>query len=417
MKQPYPIYFLLILSSFSCVFEGSDKDTSIPIDMAKIDSLFEAGDFIASKDIVHGNISFAIDLFKQIQTPTNNLIYSPYSVSTAFGMLYGGALAETADQMQEVLHFPSKNTKAFHQSFGAVNEAILNASKGSITLNSANKIWFKDGFKAKAGFTEMTRAFYRSNIGYYKNPKNGSKEINDWVSSRTEEKIKDIITPSDLEGSLLVLTNAIYFHGNWEEQFKPKNTQQDTFWSSKKPILTDFMNRKSEIKIGNFESVDVCVLDYKGGTTSMMLVLPNEDVPLEKVIAQLSTASYLDWCTKYRITEVNIQVPKWKITPPSIELPTPLKEMGLKLPFEETSANFGNIAPELYVSNVMHKAMIEVNEEGAEAAASTVVVLSSRSALEVLSININRPFLYFIKDNATESILFMGQIIDPSESQ
>lgn len=413
------ICFFLILSLISCDSDTPDSPP-IKIDMEKINALFELGDTIPPTSIVHGNISFAIDLFKEIQKPKENLIYSPYSVSTAFGMLYAGAKKETADQIQKVLHFPGSNSQSFHKTFTQVNDCILKSSKDVITLHSANKIWFKDGFTATDGFIEMTKAFYHSDLGYYKDEKSGSEKINNWVSQQTKEKIQKILTPPDLAASSLVLVNAIYFYGNWAEQFDSENTRPDTFWNNQKPIVTDFMNKKINIKLGNFETVDVFALDYKGGTTSMMIVLPKEEIPLKDVLAQLSTESYLEWCRKFVSSEVSMHLPKWKLTPPTIPLSEALITMGLNIPFNQGTANpnFNNIAPNLYVSSILHKAMIEVNEEGAEAAATTTItLLEKRAVQEVLPININRPFLYFIKDNATESILFMGQVIDPSKRE
>jgi serpin B len=411
--------FFLILSLISCDSDTPNTPPPIKIDMAKIDALFETGDSISPTSIIHGNINFAIDLFKEIQSPQNNLIYSPYSVSTAFGMLYAGAQKETADQIQEVLHFPGSNTKSFHEAFTQVNARILKASKDAITLHSANKIWFKDGFTATDGFVEMTKAFYHSDLGYYKDGKSGSEKINNWVSEQTKGKIQKIITPPNLAASSLVLANAIYFYGNWAEQFDAEYTQPDTFWNDQKPLVTDFMNNKININLGSFETVDVFVLDYKGETTSMMIVLPKEEIPLETVVAQLSMESYLKWCRKLVSSEVIMHLPKWKLTPPTIPLSKALITMGLNIPFNQgtTSPSFNNIAPSLYVSSILHKAMIEVNEEGAEAAATTITLLEKRAIQETLTININRPFLYFIKDNATQSILFMGQVIDPSKEE
>lgn len=415
MKIAYLISLLFILSLIACT-DSSNRS----VDMAKIDALFEAGDSISPTSIIHGNIHFSIDLFKKIQKPDGNLIYSPYSISTAFGMLYAGAKEETADQIQQVLHFPSPNTKSFHQNFTLVNDRILAASKDSITLHSANKIWFKNGFIAKEGFAEITKAFYHSDLGYYEDASNGSKKVNEWVSLQTKEKIQDIVKPDDLIASKLVLANAIYFHGNWAEQFDSKSTRKDTFWKQDKPIVSDFMNEKVTANIGKFENVDVLSLDYKGRTTSMMIVLPNEDVPLENVVTELSVEAYLNWCNKLDETDMYVELPKWKFTPPTILLVKALKDLGLKIPFNSGlfSPNFENIAPEIYVGNVLHKAMIEVNEEGAEAAAATVIIMPSRSVGTVSPhIKVNRPFLYFIKDNATNSILFMGQVIDPSKGK
>lgn len=196
MKLLFFICFFLILSLISCD-SGTPDSPPIKIDMAKIDALFELGDTIPPTSIVHGNISFAIDLFKEIQKPKENLIYSPYSVSTAFGMLYAGAKKETADQIQKVLHFPGSNSQSFHKAFTQMNDRILKSPKDVITLHSANKIWFKDSFTATDGFIEMTKAFYHSDLGYYKDEKSGSEKINNWVSQQTKEKIQKILTPPE----------------------------------------------------------------------------------------------------------------------------------------------------------------------------------------------------------------------------
>ncbi|CAA6799336.1 MAG: Proteinase inhibitor I4, serpin [uncultured Aureispira sp.] len=400
----------------SCTSNTPNIDPPIKVDLAKIDALFETGDSISPTSIIHGNIHFAIDLFQEIQSPKKNLIYSPYSVSTAFGMLYAGSQKETADQIQHVLHFPGANTKLFHKAFTEVNDLIFSASQDAITLHSANKMWLKEGFTANDGFSEMTKAFYRSDLGYYKDAKNGSDKINKWVSEQTKGKIQDLLKPADLEPSSLVLANAVYFYGNWATQFEPQNTYLDTFWNNERPIPTDFMNAEIKLKTGTFETVDVFVLDYVGRTTSMMLVLPNEDIPLEKVVAQLSVDSYLDWCKKLRFEKIRLRLPKWKLSPPTIPLSEALIAKGLNIPFNQgaTLPDFNNIAPNLYVSRILHKAMIEVNEAGAEAAATTSIVMEKRAIQAAFPVDINRPFLYFIKDNATESILFMGQVVDPS---
>lgn len=393
-----------------------------PIDMTKIDSLFELGTTVSTSSIVQGNTSFAMDLFKQIQDkPIRNLVYSPYSISNAFAMLYGGAKEETADQIQKILHFPSPNTKSFHEAFAQLNELAIVESKDAITLRSANKLWFKDGFNPKDGFAEMTKAFYQSDLDFFKGAESGSQKINDWVSEQTNEKIQNIISPSHLRIADLVLANAIYFYGNWQNEFDPENTSPDTFFSTPTPVTTDFMNARVYAGVLPLDWANVLVLDYKDQAASMLIVLPNEEVSLEKVIPHLSAEKYLEWCTKIGPSrkEVYLQLPKWKITPPSIPLSDHFLKMGLDLPFNKgnTAPNFNNIAPNLFLSNILHKAMIEVNEKGAEAAAATTATVGTRGIYHPQHININRPFLYFIKDNTTESILFMGQVIDPSKSE
>lgn len=423
----YFIIFSAIVVLFnlltSCILDANkpnDSDnymTSHRVDSAKIDSLFETGTLVTRKEIVNGNTQFALDLFQQLRLNDKNLIFSPYSISTAMAMVYGGAQKETMEQMQAVFHFPSANTQAFHKAMNAVNGQIQSNTQEVMTLKTANKIWQSYQFSAKEGYLEMLKAFYKSPIGMYKNAKEGAEAINNWASKKTNNKINKLLSSKNLEQVDMVLANAIYFYGNWAEQFKAEDTQLDSFFTKDNVEIVPFMNGKIHTAIGEFENYQVAELFYKDNRASMLIVLPRKEFTLQEIVAQLSTKEYTNWCKALRQTEVFFHLPKWETATPTIALkPILTEKMNLTIPFDKGTvpANFSNMDPNLYLGNVYHKAFIKVNEEGSEAAAVTSATMKARSAAFGY-ISINRPFIYIIKENSTNSILFMGQVCNFSE--
>lgn len=398
-----------------------------PIDFKKIDAVYETGKAIQEADLVNGNTQFAIELFTAINKPDENMIISPYSITTAFGMVYGTSEGATVDQIQKTFHFPEKNVQSFHRALGDLNDKILENTKGAINIRVANKIWMATGYGIKEEFNELTKAFYQTTTGIFNSPADGADKINAWAAQKTNDKIKDILKPDNLEDVRFALTNAIYFYGAWETEFdKEKTRKYDFFLSNENAIKTDFMSEKLEaVYIYDYDkNCEILELFYKEGKASMLLVMPNKEATLAEFIQNMNEEDYKKWTSsesdegdveKYK-GKIAVSIPKFKIETPTLSLGDAFQEkLGMKGPFER--ANFSKMTrlTDLVIGGIYHKAMIEVNEQGTEAAAVTVVTMKGRGVGGAPHFVANRPFLYFIKENTTNSILFMGQVVDPSE--
>ncbi|MCP4441407.1 MAG: serpin family protein [Aureispira sp.] len=403
--------------------EEEEEEDLGPVDSSKIDSLYEVGDTVAEMDLVEGNTQFAIELFQAMNKPNENMIFSPYSITVALGMVYGGAKGETETQIRKTLHFPEGNVQSFHKALGTLNSKLLKETEGAITIKVANKIWTASGYGLKGGFVEMTKAFYESQAGTFSSKEEGAEKINAWAAKKTNDKIKDILKPSNLDGVRVALANAIYFYGTWDKEFDKEDTREGEFiLNDQSTVSVDFMNKELETRVVLEEDYRILELPYKDNKASMVLVLPNEGVTLQQVVANLDGgANYSIWRSNPLDAyegNVLVRLPKFKIETPTMNLSNAFKEkLGMKIPFEG-GADFTKMIrlADIFIGNIFHKAMIEVNEQGTEAAAVTVVTMEGRGmAPKPLMFNANRPFMYLIKESSTNSILFMGQVVNPKE--
>jgi serpin B len=410
----------IILSCNTDVPEKINNNTAIAslIDSAKIITHFDKGSYVSEEALVKGNTNFAFDLFNAIHQPEKNLIFSPYNLSSAFAMVYGGADNATEETIQKALHFPEKNTVAFHEAVKLLNQKILTNTKDAITVNIANKIWKIPSFPIEEGYLEMSKAYYKTPVGSYSDEKDGTKKINDWVSKKTNNKIENLLKEPDLVNVQMVLTNAIYFFGGWDTKFDKKNTTKMPFFLEKgDSVVTEFMIGKMPCKVAEYEDYTILELFYKDYKASMLILLPLEDRKLSEIIPDLSPRDYSLWLEELQLSKCMAVLPKFKLEPPTIPLKNVLvSELNLAIPFNVgETAEFGKLTPQsgIYLGNVFHKAFIDVNEEGTEAAAATGTTFATRSIATPRPMVINRPFLFMIKENSTNSILFMGQLTNP----
>jgi len=416
------LLFLIILGTIleSCnspVLQSNTNERPF-IDTTKITAHFEKGNPISEEALVEGNSKFAFDLFKATHSPTDNMIFSPYSLSSAFAMTYGGANNETEEAIQKALHFPEKNTIAFHEAVNLLNQKILTNTQDAITINTANKIWKIASFPVEEGYLEMSKAYYQSPVGTYTDNKDGTKKINDWASKKTNNKIKKLLDEPDLNNIQMVLTNAIYFFGSWDVEFEKEKTTKLPFTLEKgDSVITDFMIEEMPCKLMRHDDYSVLELFYIDKKASMLIVLPQENIKLSDIVPDLSSIDYKSWLEDLQEQQCMVVLPKFKLEPPT----TPLKNvlvsrLDMKTPFNVGSnADFGKLTPlaNIFIGNVFHKAFIEVNEEGTEAAAVTGITFEKRSIATPEPVIMNRPFLFMIKENSTNSILFMGQVANP----
>lgn len=375
-----------------------------------------------SNDIPGSINQFGIELYKQLSSTKGNTFFSPFSISTAMAMTYAGARGNTEQEMARVMHFDSDQS-LFHNEYKQYLDKIFTNKKG-VKLTTANSLWAQKDYTFLDSFFNITEEYYNAPVHLVDYTSDNEREktretINKWVEGKTNNKIKDLLQPSDLEPlTRLVLTNAIYFFGNWEKPFDSKLTEPNTFYSDQGlEIQAPFMKHKEDYKYYENDQIQYLEIPYTSSQISMAIILPKETEGLAEIEEKLDKISLNQWMTKATIQKVNILIPKFK-TSFRTSLNKALSDMGIKEAFTE-DADFSGMTggKDLMISNVIHQAFIEVNETGTEAAAATAVVMRMKSAFaaEEMFFNANHPFIFIIKDNETNSILFMGRIINPEK--
>lgn len=383
-------------------------------------NLFAVGDESA---VAAGNTAFALDLYRQIKDGGGNLFFSPYSISTCLAMTYAGARGETESQMAGTLHFGT-NQAAFHSAFSEL-EKQLNAvqEKKDVELNIANGLWAQKEHPFLADFLDTAVKDYKAKVeqvDFRTSAEATRREINDWVSDKTKGKIEDLIGPGVLNNlTRLVLVNAIYFKGKWASQFKKnKTTDQPFFVSPNEKVQAKLMNQTARFGYTETDKLQLLELRYAGGDVSMAVLLPKEKDGLKALESSLNQKQLDDWLAKVHSREVNVFLPKFKLTQ-SFELSQTLSLMGMPDAFSG-NADFSGMdgTKDLYISAVIHKAFVDLNEEGTEAAAATGVTMRAMAMRRPAPMPVFRadhPFLFLLRDTHSGSILFLGRVTDPTK--
>jgi serpin B len=370
------------------------------------------------------NNEFAFSLYQQVAAGNeNNVFFSPFSISTALAMTYAGAAGSTADAMSSAMNF-SANGADFHSAYGNYLDQLELSADGHVDLRIANRLWAERSYALHPTFLDINAAAYRSALqpmNFTTAAEQSREEINQWVAQKTDGRILDLIPQGVINPmTRLVLTNAIYFKGDWLHAFDEKDTQERKFYlKDSAAVDRDFMHRRGNIHYADNERFQLLRLPYKGEKQSMVLVLPKRNVALETVQADMNS-TLINKAFQTGQPEVILALPKFKLTIP-LSLKDHLVALGMAPAFEE-GANFSAMTPsnDLFISEVIHKAFIEIDEKGTEAAAATAVVMQQTSSSygppkSPKIFTADRPFLFYIVDNESQSILFMGRIMDPQQ--
>jgi serpin B len=383
--------------------------------------------------VVEGNNQFALDLYGRLAAQPGNLFFSPYSISTALAMTYTGAQGETAAQMRHVLKFPSEGEE-LHACFGALMQQLTKVKRktAGYQINIANRLWGEERpyFKFREAFLEATRHFYGAElakVSFSKDSSGACKAINDWVSEETQQKIRELLQPNDVDASTtLVLTNAIYFKGDWARRFKEEATKQEPFYlNAVDNAPVPMMHQTGEFGYTATDDLQVLQMPYQGDALSMVILLPAKRDGLAEFEKTLTADKLAQWLKTMYKREVQVYLPRFKLEA-RFSLPGVLTEMGmpdafgLKADFKGMIEYTTDIIPEevLFISDVIHKAYVDVNEEGTEAAAATAVTMVT-VAVSVPEpppvFRADHPFVFLIRDNKSGSILFLGRLTAPSQ--
>jgi len=371
--------------------------------------------------VVEGNSYFGFDLYQEFKSEEENLFFSPYSISTALAMTYAGARGQTEKEMAEVLHF-SLAQEPLHSSFSKL-QSELNAiqDKGHVQLSIANSLWAQQGYHFLDTFFDLNKKYYGTGLNFVDfaaQTESARKTINIWVEDKTQQKIKELIKPRMVDSlTTLVLCNAIYFKGDWMSQFDKKRTiDSDFYTSSDKAIKVSMMSQKTKFKYNDFGDFSAIELPYEGNDLSMIIFLPKEIdgiAEFERNLTNDNVKNWIDRLSNSYESEILVSLPKFKTTC-EFELADILAEMGM--PHAFAGADFSGMTgkKDLFISKVIHKAFVDVNEEGTEAAAATAVVME-KGISRSLRFRADHPFVFLIRENQTGSILFIGKIADPTK--
>ena len=378
-------------------------------------------------ELVEGNTAFAFDLYQAIREGNNNLIYSPYSISLALAMTYAGARNNTEDEMADTLHF-TLGQDALHPAFNALDLELARRGQGAegtdeegFRLNIANSIWGQTGYSFLGEFLDTLAENYGAGLrllDFSGAPEESRVTINDWVSHETEDKIQDLLPQGSIsELTRLVLTNAIYFNAAWNFPFDESVTEPGVFHLlDGGEVTVDMMSQVEHFRYAEGFTYQAIELPYDGQELSMVIFIPDEG-EFEEFERSLTPDNVDNILARLSSTSVNLTMPKFTFEF-SLGLNQILATMGMLDAFDPGAADFSGMdgTRSLFISSVLHKAFISVDEEGTEAAAATAVIISLTAMPQPpVELSIDRPFVFMIRDLETETVLFMGRVLHPEE--
>ena len=334
-------------------------------------------------------------------------------------MTYAGAGGQTATEMREMLRFNGLNFN-IHAIFRVTLDS-MNANQGYYTLALANGLFVDDGFSIQPSFPILLANYYSASsklLDFKGDPAGSADYINQWVEGKTNRKIKDIVSAGDLVSAEFALANAIYFKGSWKCPFDPLDTRTAQFHVSPgRESGANMMIHTAQFKyrLNRRLGCEILELPYEGDRLAMYILLPTDRYGLAALESKLTFQSLTSALAKLRRQSLSVAIPRFEMTVGE-DLPNVLSKMGMRLAFT-TSADFGGIAPGVFISKVIHKAFIGVDEKGTEAAAATIVIGVYGPPPPPLTQDFiaDHPFLFLIRDNMTGSILFLGRLVNPTE--
>ncbi|XP_023806208.1 leukocyte elastase inhibitor-like isoform X6 [Oryzias latipes] len=373
------------------------------------------------------NTKFSLDLFKQLSNEDKmaNVFYSPFSISSALAMVMLGARGTTASQMTKSLKLRDSQDQV-HASFAELL-GQLNKPKASYALSVANRLFGEQTYQFVEEFLGNSRKHYKAElekVNFMQGSEAARLNINTWVEKQTQGKIKDILAEGSLNNlTRLVLVNAIYFKGNWNKKFDAQETRDADFRLNKNAKKTvKMMYRTSKFPLTYIPEINCQILEmpYKDKELSMLVFLPTDiedsTTGLEKLEKALTYENFMEWTRPDMMNEVEVRVgfPRFKMEQ-KYDMKKVLVSMGMADAFDMSKCDFSGMSPanDLVLSEVFHKAFVEVNEEGTEAAAATAAVMMLRCALMPAAFIADHPFLFFIRHNSSMSILFAGRYCSP----
>ena len=372
------------------------------------------------REVVKSANMFAFDLFKPIvsgEAEGTNIMISPFSITSALSMSLNGAAGGTFDAVKSALRYDG-------QSLGEINETYRRLVREMVPVDErvkmeiANSVWAENNFPVKKEFMDALREWYLAEARNFDVTDPGSVDlINGWIEEKTHDRIQKMISQLDRDLVMLII-NAVYFNGKWKHQFDARLTADRPFYVSPgNPVSVPMMFQKQKFALARIDKVTLVELPYGQGNYSMVVALPDDGISPADIAGGLDAGKWDAWMEglSYGPTEVELYMPKFKYQYKR-KLNDDLISLGMGPAFEPGTADFSRISDiEIFISFVLHQTFIENKEEGTEAAAATVIGFTRTSLPpEPEVVNLDRPFLYFIRETTTGTIVFMGLMSDPS---
>ena len=377
----------------------------------------------AADILVQSNNQFALEFYNEVisKSDDGNIFFSPYSISSALGMTYLGAREETASEMAAVLHF-NLPLEMLGKAFQSITEELNSSNMSDMetgdpfNLAISNNLWVEDSFNLLFTYKTAVSLFFNASVeslNFIGDPESSRETINNWVAENTMQKILNLIPEGMINAETrLVLTNAVYFKASWQHPFRESATARADFHLSDESVIqVPMMSQTEHFNYASDSDWQAISLNYAGSNSAMLIVLPENISEFEENF-DLSTLQNIN--LSLNSENIRLSMPKFEFSQ-SMSLNDILQSMGMEAAFY-TNADFSGITgqQDLYISDVVHKAFVKVDEEGTEAAAATAVVMNLLSMPEEpVIVDINKPFLFFIQDNETGSVIFMGKVMNP----
>ncbi|MFO7941035.1 MAG: serpin family protein [Bacillota bacterium] len=369
------------------------------------------------QDLVRANTQFALDLARKLRAedPDKDLFFSPASISLALAMTKNGAAGETFDAMSKTLGFGEMSRDAVNDGFKDLL-TILENPDPKVELDIANSIWAREGLPFKEEFLDVNDQYYDATTREldFDDP-TARDTINDWVAEATRGKIEEMVEEIRAD-TIMFLINAVYFQGNWSEEFDPEQTRDDIFYREDgEEVQTEFMHAEERTcPYYEDDALQGVALPYGDGRLGMYVLLPSEDENIDDLLADLDAEKIENIFSGFSEREINLSLPKFKIEYKKA-LDEALGDMGMEIAFDRQEADFSRMYPvtpdqNVYIGEVLHKTFVEVDEKGTEAAAATSVEIRIESAMIATEFRAERPFLFAIRDDQTGTILFLGVV-------
>lgn len=377
--------------------------------------------------VVDGDNAFALDLYQSLRARDGNLVFSPYSISLALAMTYAGAHSETESQMARTLHYTLPQDR-LHPAFNQLDLDLTKegqpASKDEqpLQLDIANAVWAEQTFSFLQGYLDLIARNYGAGIqlaDFINQYEAKRRDINQWVSDQTNNKITDLIPQGVLDSSTkMVLVNAIYFKADWQEQFDPADTHDAHFHllDGSDVQVKMMSNNLSGVPYAAGNGYQVAELVYAGNTAAMDILVPDEG-NFTEFESQLNSQKLDEILNGMRPTTLALRLPKFSYKT-NFDLGDQLSALGMPDAFDRDRADFSGMTGgrDLFISKVLHQAFVALDEKGTEAAAATAVIMMPTSAMPPgVTLTVDRPFIFIIRDLDSGQILFIGRTLNPTE--
>jgi len=373
-------------------------------------------------EIIEADKAFGFELFREVylQGEEDNLMISPLSVSYALGMTYNGAAGTTLEAFNDVLHFGDLTSDEVNESYKDLMDQMLNLDD-KVEFSIANSIWYRLGFQVLSEFIQTNKDYFDAEVEEidFSDPQT-VEVINQWIEDKTNDKIKDMLDFIPID-AVMYLINAIYFNAPWKYEFEKGATYEGDFnLADGNKHEVDYMRVSGNFSYTSNEDFTAVELPYGDSAFSMVVMRPSSEKEVSDLVAKFNVTQWDSWFENSTYTGVQIDLPKFKYEFKEL-LNDPLITLGLGMAFSEFEADFTRINPagNLFISRVIHQTFIDVQEEGTEAAAATIVEISLTSSGgggSPIYFKADKPFLYLIKENSTGAIVFMGKVGKPEYS-